>query len=138
MKSLSQELADLSVRAAKLETDAKALEAESKEKLDTHVSSLKSKAESSRAKFDADLKDAGEGVTDVWAETQAAIKARAEKFKAVIEGKVESLEQKHATRRADRMEKHAAAAIEFALTALDEAEYAVAQAVVARLEADGM
>ena len=138
MKSLSKELADLSVRAAKLETNAKALEAESKEKLDTHISSLKSKAESSKAKLEADLKGAGEEVADVWAETQAAIKARAEKVKAFIGDKIESLEEGHATRRADRMEKQAVAAIEFALVALDDAEYSVAQAIVARLEADGM
>ena len=38
-------------------------------------------------------------------------------------------------RRADRLEKHAASAIEFALMTIEDAEYAVAVAIDARLEA---
>ena len=138
MKKLSEQLAELSARAAELEANAKSLGKESRDKLETKIASIKSHAETSRNKFDAGVKEMGEDVADAWADVQAAFKSHAEKIKAAFEAKRESIEEGHARRRADRLEKHAVSATEFALVSIDDAEYAIAEAIAARLEAETM
>jgi hypothetical protein len=77
---------------------------------------------------------------DRFEQTRANLKARAEQKVADTKEAVSEWKAKHETRklnaRAERSEAYAADAIDFALASLDEAEEAILDAVVARLDAD--
>ena len=135
MAKLSEEMAKLSSKAAKAQAHIAEFEAKAKDKREEAVATLKAHAVSSRKKIEAGAEAKGDEIESLWAEIWSALAAREERLKDFIGEKKEALEEGHAKRRADRLEKHAASAIEFALMTIEDAEYAVAVAIDARLEA---
>jgi chromosome segregation ATPase len=73
-------------------------------------------------------------------QTRANLKARAEQKMAETKDKISEWKAKRETRklnsRADRAEAYAADAIDYAMANIDEAEEAILDAVVARVDAD--
>jgi hypothetical protein len=73
-------------------------------------------------------------------QTRADLKARAEQKVSETKEAVSEWKAKHETRklnaRADRAEDYAADAVEFAMAGIDEAEEAILEAVVARIDAE--
>jgi hypothetical protein len=136
MKTLSEQLADLSARAAKVEARADAFKQESHEKRDAKVAEIKAAVESAQNRFETSVKDKNDEIKSAWAEFNANMKARTEKVKAKIEGKKEAIDKGRAEHRADRLENNADVAIGFAILTIEDAEYAVLEALDARLHAE--
>jgi hypothetical protein len=136
MKTLSEQLADLSARAAKVEARADTFKQESHEKRDAKVAEIKADVESAQNRFETSVNDKRDEIKSAWAEFNANMKARTEKVKSKIEGKKETIDKGRAEHRADRLENNADAAIGFAILTIEDAEYAVLEALDARLHAE--
>lgn len=135
MIPLSEQLAELSKRAAAVEQRVEAFKQETEDMRDAKVAKLKADVESAQDRFESSVGAKKSKVTSAWAEFNASMKARAEKVKTEIDAKKEAVDKGRAERRAGRLEDNAAASIAFALLAMEDAEYAVAEAVDARLHA---
>jgi len=90
-----------------------------------HLASLESKVKAQHTKAQA---------------AEASMKAWVEEKKTITNEKIAEWkaqrQMKDLTRRADRTERYAADATEVAAAAIDEAEKAIAEAIVARMDAD--
>jgi hypothetical protein len=100
------------------------------------VAEIKADVESARVRFETSVKDKNDEIESAWAEFNANMKARAEKVMAEIEAKKEAVDKGRAEHRADRLENNAVAAIGFAMFTIEDAEYAVLEALDARLHAE--
>ncbi|HJZ91236.1 MAG TPA: hypothetical protein VKE40_10210 [Gemmataceae bacterium] len=93
---------------------------------------LRDKLDQARAKLQGQKKR----VEQTWANLQArAQQTMAETKEAVSEWRAKR-ETRKLNARADRAERYAADAIDFAVASIDEAEEAILEAVVARIDAD--
>ncbi len=135
MTPLSEQLAELSKRAADVESRVEAFKKDAEDMREAKVAKLKADVESAQNRFESSVAAKKDEVTSAWAEFNTNMKARADKVKAEIEAKKEVIDKGRAERRAGRLEDNAAASIAFALLAMEDAEYAVAEAVDARLHA---
>jgi hypothetical protein len=71
-----------------------------------------------------------------WNDTRQSVHARVAQLRAEREDHHAARDVKKAERRAEEAEQDAADAVDFALAMLDEAEYALADAALARIDAD--
>jgi len=134
----SDQLAKLAVRAKEAETRTAAARSKAKADLEHDVSSARATAQAQAEKL-RDTADASRGrISDGWANVQSAWTDHV----AVIRDKIDDIENDHelatAERRADNAEDDALFAIDFAYSAIEEAEYAVLDATLARSEADDL
>ena len=132
MKPLSEQLVELSARAKRTEELVAAAQAKNEAALHGQREQLKTSINALRAQAEAQKEE----VQSWWEETRAAINDRFDKLRAKSEEHRAEHDLKRAERRADDAELDAAYAIEFALDVLDQTEYAVADAVIARADAD--
>jgi hypothetical protein len=136
MKTLSEQLADLSDRSKRIED----LLAETKERSVEELAARGAALKASLAKGESQLEDAADAVTEKikgpWKHARSAV----EKAFATVREEADERRSHHgvakAERRAEHAEQSAAAAAELAAVVLDETENAVAEAVRARAEAD--
>lgn len=138
LSALSDHLGTLAGRAKDAEDRARAAQSEARAKLETDVESAQ---DSLRTKAD-ELRQSGKGsqakvaqwwsgVAKSWDDQMAAIRRDIESARA--ERKLRSAQ--HA---ADRAEEDAAFSIRYANWAIDQAEYAVLEATLARMDADSL
>lgn len=132
MKPLSEQLVELSARAKRTEELVAAAQAKNQAALHGQREQLKSSINAFRAQAEAGKEE----VQSWWEETRAAVNDRFAKLRAKSEEHRAERDVKRAQRRAEAAELDAVYAVEFALDVLDQAEYAVADAVIARAEAD--
>jgi len=136
MKPLSEQLEELSERAKKSEDFVAAARAKNR----TYIAEEREELKKSIATGKAQLNAAASATTDKarssWDDVRGSIEARAAKLRAEREERHAEHDLKKAEHRADDAEQDAVYAIGFALQMLDEAEYAVADAVLARIDAD--
>lgn len=138
MRTLSEQLADLSDRSKRIED----LLAEKKEKTAEGLAARGAALKASLAKGESQLEDAADAVTEKitgpWKHARTAI----EKAFATAREEADERRSHHgvakAERRAEHAERSAAAAAELAAVVLRETENAVAEAVRARAEADDL
>jgi hypothetical protein len=136
LEKASDQLNDLSLRAARAEADVRAAkdkgQAQLKEQIDTvRTAAVQREDDLQRSRDQAESK-VSSGWSDMqrrWQEHVAAIRQNAEDAKA-------HRDAKHAEKRAEDAENDALAALDFAYSALEEAEYQVLDAALARVEAD--
>ena len=138
MATLSERLEELAKRAAHVEQSAAALKSETEEKRDEKIAALKADVESKRSSIESSVKGKGDQISNAWASFNANAKARADSVVSAVKAKKEAVEASHANNRADRLELNADNAVEFALLSMYEAEYAVAEAIDARIHADSL
>ncbi|HZC51992.1 MAG TPA: hypothetical protein VE441_05800 [Mycobacterium sp.] len=136
MKPLSEQLSELAARVKKSEDFVNAARDKNRAYLHDERQTLKTSIADGRARMNADGAAAQDGVRSWWNETRESIDARVATLRAERDDHKAAHEVKKAERRADDAEEDAAYAVDFALAMLDEAEYAVADAVLARLDAD--
>jgi len=136
MQKLSEQFNDLSVRAKKTEDVIDAAAAKNRGRLQQQRDALTSAMDSRRAK-------AGQ----MAAEAQQDVQAKAQELRSAVDGHFATVRTKAAEHRAehdrrsaeryaDHAEKDAATAVDFALYALDQADYAIIEAAIARADAD--
>lgn len=132
---LSRTLAELAVRAKAAEDAAAEARKETESTLEARVdrarSDVQSRSEDLRRKADAMDRDSSAwwaGLQTKWAEGAARMRADMGARKAAIDSGVSEL-------RAEQAEADADMAVAFAIAAIEQAEYAVLDATLARTEA---
>lgn len=134
---LSEQLAEMSARAVRAEERVESLKTETLKKRDTDVAALQSSVEAARSNFESSVKSKGDEIAAAWTDLNSSMRARAEAVKSAVMSKKEAIEAGHAQLRANKLEANAAATIAFAVLAIEDAELAVADAMDARMIADG-
>ena len=136
LEKASGQLKDLSHRASDAEANVKAAQrkgqAELKQQVDAAQESAKDVATKLKSSADASKHEASQHWSDIqksWKEHIAKVHHDADEAKA-------NLDEKRAERHAERAEDDAVDAIAFVFAALEEAEYQVLDAALARIEAD--
>jgi uncharacterized protein (DUF2225 family) len=136
MKKLSEQLKELSDRAAKAETKVATAQQESKEKVEASLQKSKADAEARQASFKANVQAKQSAAASDWEALQADFHQKTQQIKNKIETEREAREVKKANKRAEDAEEYAMAVIMYAYMTVDEAEVAVLEAIGARAYAD--
>ena len=136
VKPLSAQLADLSVRAKDAEDAAAAAQKEAHDKLVVPRDQAHAAVTAAIQKMDQDIKSANEKVVVNWNALKAKVAADMDAWNAKIAQFKHDQGVKRAENHAERLEREAAFAIDFAGAAIEEAKSAVLDALVARVEAE--
>jgi hypothetical protein len=134
MTKLSVQLAELSDRAAKVEDVVSAAQVRDRQRLEAQRATLHTAIETGKSR----AVDAQASVDSWWANSRDSADNWFAGIRAKGEQQREGWDRKKADHRADEAEADAADAIDFALYALDEAEYAIIDATLARTDADAL
>jgi hypothetical protein len=138
MKPLSESLSELAAKAKAAEDAVAAARQEGREKLEARLADLRSSAEQRHAQLEQAATEAKDSAASRWDDMRAAVNTHRERIKSDLDARKQASDVKRTQRRADWAEQDAAAAIGFAMFAIEQAEYAVLDAVMARDEADSV
>ena len=136
MKPLSDQLTDLAARAKRSEDFVDAAQARNRADLAGERETLKKSIALGKARMIADASVAQDKTRTWWNDSRQTIDAQLADLRAARDDRHAAHDLKKAERRAADAEEDAAYAVDLALQMLDEAEYAVADAILARLDAD--
>ena len=134
-KPLSEHLADLSVRAKHAEDALAAAQKEAHDKVVALKDQARAAATAATEKVNNDIKSAEDTATKNWNAVRAKIAADIKTLKAAVAHKKHDLDAKRAQDWADRLEWQANVMIDYAIASIEQAEWAVLDAVVARADA---
>ena len=135
VKPLSEQLAELSVKAKKAEDDFAAAKKETHDKMVARREQLRTAATQSVEKLKQDMKSAGSAVSSDFSALQAKVSADGETLKANVKRWKKDLDAKRAENWADEMEWEASMAIDYAISAVEQAKLAAVDATIARQQA---
>ena len=135
VKPLSEQLAELSVQAKKAEDDFAAAKKETHDKMVARREQLRTTATRSVEKLQQDMKSAGTAISSDFSALQAKVSADGETLKANVKRWKKDLDAKRAENWADEMEWEASMAIDYAISAVEQAKLAAIDAAIARQEA---
>jgi len=136
MKPLSEQLAELSVRAKGAEDAFEGAKKEARDKIEARKAEALSAAKTAVEKVNQQIKSAGESATRDTKALQAKITADVNALKAhVVEAK-HGLDVKLAEKNAELLEDDAGFAIDYAIASIEQARLAVLDAVDGRLAAE--
>jgi hypothetical protein len=136
VKPLSAQLADLSVRAKKAEDAVATAQKEAHENLVARREQAQAAATAAIQKVDRDIKAANQTVVANWNALKAKVAADMAAWNTKIAKFAHEQDVKGVENHAELMEWEASFAIDCANAAIDEAESAVLDAIVARIEAE--
>jgi hypothetical protein len=134
-KPLSEHLADLSVRAKHAEDALAAAQREAHDKVVARKEHARAAATAATEKVNSDIKSAENTATKNWNAVRAKVAADINTLKADVAHKKHDLDAKRAENYADRLEWEANVAIDYAIASVEQAEWAVLDAIVRRGEA---
>ena len=134
----SQRLAKLSERAKEAENHAAAAQGQAKADVDRSVDAARAKAETHAQELRDSAAAAGAQASESWNAMQRSWADHVAQMRQNIDEKKDQLDAKRAGNRADDAEVDALIAIDYAYATVEEAEYAVLDAISARMEADDM
>jgi hypothetical protein len=138
MMPLSDDLHKLADRAEEAEKHAAAARNKATAEIEQDRDSSRAVAQQQAEQL-REAADSGRGkISDWWNDVQRDWNRHLAKLQESIEGKKAEVDLDMAQKDADNAEADAAFAIDFAYSAIGEAEYAVLQATLAREEADEM
>lgn len=135
-KPLSQQLADLSVRAKSAEDAWTQGQKEARDKIGARKAQARAATKSALDKVNEELKSAAESAQKDWKTIKAKIAADMIALKADVAEAKHERDVKHAEHHADRLEWEAAFAIDYAIAAVEQARLAVLDAIDGRRAAD--
>jgi hypothetical protein len=142
MAKLSEQLADLSVRAKHAEDAASAAMNEARDKVLARREHARATAAAAIEKVDQSVKSAGDSVKSAgdaagkkWAALQAKIADDLQSVKSAVAQKKHDLDVRRAESRADWLDWEAQLAVDYAIAMVEQAELAVLDAVAGRMEA---
>src|SRR5208283_3067237 len=134
-KPLSEHLADLSVRAKHAEDALAAAQKEAHDEVVVLKDQARAAATAATEKVNNDIKSAQDTATRNWNAVRAKIAADIKTLKADVAHKKHDLDAKRAQAWADQLEWQANVAIDYAIASIEQAEWVVLDAVVARADA---
>ena len=142
MAKLSEQLADLSVRAKHAEDAISAAQKEAHDKVMARREQAHAAATAAAEKVERNIKSAsdsvksaGDAVTKKWTAFQTKISNDMQSIKEGIAQKKHDLDVRQAEKHADRLEWVAELSVDYAIVAVEQAELAVLDAVAGRKEA---
>lgn len=131
----SDKLYELAAKAKEAEAKLDAAKAEDRVALEAEVDAAKAAASAAAAALRNQGEAAGDSAASWWAGVQESWSAHVADLRSKIDERKAERGAEHAARRAERAEDYAIEAVAFAAAAFEEAEYAVLDALLARLEA---
>jgi hypothetical protein len=141
MKPLSQQLAELSQRARSAEDAAATASSQARqrrEELRGRVEQARATAQQQAGQLRQATGQAADEATAWWTDVQDTWNSHLRMARTRISDTKGRLDADLAQRRASNAEAYATAALAFALATVDEAEYAVLDAILARADADDL
>jgi hypothetical protein len=132
MKPLSEQLAELSVRAKGAEDAFAAAENEARDKIEVRKAEAAAAAKSAVDKVGKQFKSARDSASQDWNTLQAKIASDMNDFVAHVAQVKRGLDAQRAENRAEILEEDASFAIDYAIAAVEQAKLAVLDAADAR------
>ena len=132
----SDALTDLATRARAAEDRVAAAQKQARAQLQTEVDQARSTAQQTANGLQAQTAASAADVSQWWHDLQQNWSGHVAQVRQSVQTKAADVDAKMLKRRADSAEGDAVAAVEFAEAALEEAEYAVLNATLARADAD--
>jgi hypothetical protein len=136
--ALSSDLSKLATRAKEAEDRTAAAREEAKGDLEREISSVRASAQAQADKLRQTAQEGQGRISSRWTDVQRSWNEHVDKLRADIESRKGEHDVHMAQVKADHAEEDARFAIDFAYSAVVEAEYAVVDATLARKEADGL
>jgi len=134
--ALSDQLFTLATRTKEAESRAAAARTETREQLERDIESRRKSAQENASQFAAKVQSMRGDVSEHWLEAQQKWSHEVEKVRHDMEEKHAEHDLHKAQKQADRAERDAAFAIDFALSAVAEAERETLEAELRRKYAD--
>ena len=141
MAKLSEQLADLSVRAKHAEDAVSAAQKEAQDKVLARREQARAAATAAAEKVNRDIKSAGDSVKSTgdaaakkWSAFQTKVSNDLQSIKEGIAQKKQDLDIRLAEKHADHLEWEAGLAVDYAIAAVEQAELAVLDALAGRME----
>jgi hypothetical protein len=135
-KKLSEQLADLSVRAKNTEDSVAAAEKEAHDKIAARKEQARIAATAAVEKVNQEIKSAGNSAARDWNSVKAKVAADMATLKAKATRAKHDFDAGRAEDRADEMEWEAGFAIDYAIASVEQAKLAVLDAIDSRAEAE--
>jgi len=135
-KRLSEQLAELSVRAKNAEDSVAATQKETHDKIVLRRQQARTAATAAVEKVSQEIKSADSAAARDWNIVKAKIAADIGTLKADAAQTKRVLGAKYAEGRADRLEWEAGFAIDYAIASVEQAKLAVLDAIDSRVEAE--
>ena len=135
-KRLSEQLAELSVRAKNAEDAAAAAQKEAHDKIVARREQAHAAATAATQKVNQELASVKDTATRNWNALKAKISADIETLKTGIAQRKREIEFGRAENNAERLEWEAGFAIDYAVASIEQAKLAVLDAIAGRVEAE--
>ncbi len=136
MKPLSEQLANLSVRAKNAEDAAAAAQKEAHDKIVARVAQAQSAAEEAIKKVDQSVKSASDTTSAKWNGLKAKIAADVDDLKSKVAQRKHDSSVKRAANYAQLLDEDASYAIDYAIASIEQAKVAVLDAIVGHVEVE--
>jgi hypothetical protein len=134
-KPLSQQLSDLAVHAKKAEDAIAAAQKESHDKVMARREQTRAAAAATVDKVNQEFKAVGEAAAQNWNALKTKIAADIDSLKATVAERRQERDMKRAEDHAQKLERQATVAIDYAIASIEQAKLAVLDAVIGRMEA---
>jgi hypothetical protein len=135
-KPLSQQLADLSVRAKNTEDAVAAAQKEEHNKIEARKEQARAAAAKATEKVNQEIKSVGDTAARNWSAVRAKVAADIDSLKAGVARAKHNLDVRQAESHAERLEWEAGVTIDYAIASVEQAKLAVLDAVSSRVEAE--
>jgi hypothetical protein len=136
MKPLSEQLADMSVRAKSAEDTMAAAQKEAHDKLVARKEQARTAATNAVEKVNQQIKSVEDFSSQHWNAMKAKIAADMDALKTRVTTQKHERDVKRAERLADQLEWEAGFAIDYAIASIEQAKLAVLDAIDGRLAAE--
>ena len=135
-KPLSQQLSELSVRAKNAEAAAAEAQNAAGEKAAALRDEARAAASVATDKVRQEVNTAKDQTSRDWTALQMKLKADADSLKAAVATRKHEIEADRAENTAERLDWEASLAIDYAIASVEQARYAVIDAIVGRVQAE--
>ena len=135
-KPLSEQLAEMSVRAKNAEDSVAAAMKDAHEKFEARREQSAAAATAATEKVNQEVKSVKDTATRNWNALQAKVDADIQTLKAGIAQRKREREAGRAEENAERLEWEAGFAIDYAVASIEQAKLAVLDAIAGRVEAE--
>jgi hypothetical protein len=126
----------LSVRAKSAEDAAATAQKSAREKAGALRDEARATASAATDKVKQEVNAAKDKTSRDWSTLQAKLKADTDSLKAAVAARKHEIDTDHAENAAERLEWEARIAIDYAIASVEQAKYAVLDAIVGRVEAE--
>jgi hypothetical protein len=136
VKPLSEQLADLSVRAKHAEDAFSAAQKEAHDKIEARKQKARAAATTAVEKVNQELKSASDTAARNWSTLKAKVAADINVLKANVAEANHEHDVKRTEKRAERLEWEASFAVDYAIASVEQANLAVLDAIDGRAQAE--